>query len=81
MTAIVRLRRRIADLAARWSSTGSDNTRPHPPCHHPSELVTAASIVRRHHQPELLLPASRGIARAEAHCARSRPPSASVKSP
>src|SRR5207248_2328793 len=81
MTAIARLRRRIADRAARWSSTGCNDTRPHPPCHNPSDLLTAASTVRRHHQPELLLPATRVIARAEPHCAPSSPPSASVKSP
>ena len=81
MTATTGLRPRRVDLASCWSSTGCHHARSTAPCGHQRKPATATLSGRPNHQSQLLLPACRVIARAAAHRALSRTPSASAKSP
>ena len=81
MTATTGLRLRRVDLASCWSSTGCHHARSTAPCGHQRKPATATLSGRPNHQSQLLLRACRVIARAAAHRALSRTPSASAKSP
>ena len=81
MTATTGLRPRRVDLASCWSSTGCHHARSTAPCGHQRKPATATLSGRPNHQSQLLLRACRVIARAAAHRALSRTPSASTKSP
>jgi hypothetical protein len=80
MTTIAGLRPRSVDLACRWSSTGCHYALSIAPCGHQSKPATATLNDRLNHQPEVPLPTSRVIARAQAQCAPSPTP-VSAKSP